>query len=62
MYTGSKTLIFRCLTGSIKLENEILELLVQNLERLNEEEESDRQGVFKTLGTFRANISDGYDV
>lgn len=32
------------------LDNELLELLVQNLERLNENEESDRQGVFQILG------------
>lgn len=32
------------------LDNELLELLVQNLDRLNEDEESDRQGVFKILG------------
>ncbi|KAJ7638860.1 Catenin-beta-like protein [Roridomyces roridus] len=34
------------------LENSILELLVDNLTRLNEAEESDRQGVFHILGTF----------
>lgn len=27
-----------------------MELLVQNLDRLNEEEEADRQGVFQVLG------------
>ncbi|KAI9015728.1 Catenin-beta-like protein [Phycomyces nitens] len=32
------------------LENELLSLLVQNLERLDEKEETDRQGVFKILG------------
>ncbi|KAF7726248.1 hypothetical protein EC973_008958 [Apophysomyces ossiformis] len=32
------------------LKNELLELLVQNLERLDENEEADRQGVFKILG------------
>ncbi|KAG0167587.1 hypothetical protein DFQ28_000837 [Apophysomyces sp. BC1034] len=32
------------------LENELLELLVQNLERLDEKEETDRQGIFKILG------------
>ncbi|KAH7914167.1 Catenin-beta-like protein [Hygrophoropsis aurantiaca] len=34
------------------LENSILELLVENLSRLNEEEESDRQGVFHIMGVF----------
>ena len=34
----------------LKLENQIFELLVQNFSRLNEAEESDRQGVFHTLG------------
>ncbi|KAG1449762.1 hypothetical protein G6F46_007877 [Rhizopus delemar] len=34
------------------LENELLQLLVQNLNRLDEKEEADRQGVFKTLGIF----------
>ncbi|KAJ7591031.1 Catenin-beta-like protein [Mycena floridula] len=34
------------------LEHSILELLVDNLTRLNEEEESDRQGVFHILGIF----------
>ncbi|KAG0709685.1 Catenin-beta-like protein [Suillus ampliporus] len=34
------------------LENSILELLVDNLSRLNETEESDRQGVFHILGVF----------
>ncbi|KZP33005.1 DUF1716-domain-containing protein [Athelia psychrophila] len=34
------------------LENSILELLVDNLGRLNETEESDRQGVFHVLGIF----------
>jgi beta-catenin-like protein 1 len=37
---------------SIQLENSILELLVDNLKRLNENEESDRQGVFHILGVF----------
>lgn len=35
------------------LENSILELLVDNLARLNEAEESDRQGVFHILGVCR---------
>ncbi|KIK68105.1 hypothetical protein GYMLUDRAFT_154602, partial [Collybiopsis luxurians FD-317 M1] len=45
-------------TASLKLlieallENSILDLLVGNLKRLNEEEESDRQGVFHILGFF----------
>ncbi|KAK0453697.1 Catenin-beta-like protein [Armillaria borealis] len=34
------------------LENSILELLVENLKRFNETEESDRQGVFHILGIF----------
>ncbi|GLB33859.1 putative DUF1716-domain-containing protein [Lyophyllum shimeji] len=34
------------------LENSILELLVDNLPRLKESEESDRQGVFHILGIF----------
>ncbi|KAI0337925.1 DUF1716-domain-containing protein [Trametopsis cervina] len=34
------------------LANSILELLVDNLKRLNEAEESDRQGVFHILGIF----------
>ncbi|KNZ81473.1 hypothetical protein J132_00439 [Termitomyces sp. J132] len=34
------------------LENSILELLVDNLSRLKETEESDRQGVFHILGIF----------
>ncbi|KAJ8698451.1 hypothetical protein PTI98_005159 [Pleurotus ostreatus] len=34
------------------LANSILELLVENLSRLNEAEESDRQGVFHILGIF----------
>jgi len=32
------------------LDNSFLELLVENLDRLNEEEEADRQGVFHVLG------------
>ena len=32
------------------MENAIFELLVDNLGRLNEAEEADRQGVFQTLG------------
>ncbi|KAH9938158.1 DUF1716-domain-containing protein [Fomitopsis serialis] len=34
------------------MENAIFELLVDNLGRLNEAEEADRQGVFQTLGIF----------
>ncbi|KAI8365389.1 Catenin-beta-like protein [Radiomyces spectabilis] len=34
------------------LKNELLELLVQNLGRLDENEEADRQGIFKLLGIF----------
>jgi beta-catenin-like protein 1 len=33
-----------------QLENSFLELLVENLNRLNEEEEADRLGVFHVLG------------
>ncbi|THH06691.1 hypothetical protein EW145_g3905 [Phellinidium pouzarii] len=36
------------------LENSILELLVDNLMRLNETEESDRQGVFDIMGIFES--------
>ena len=32
------------------MDNSFLELLVENLDRLNEEEEADRQGVFHVLG------------
>ena len=32
------------------MDNAILELLVDNLNRFNEEEDSDRQGVFHVLG------------
>ena len=35
---------------SRQLENSVLELLVENLKRLNEAEESDRQGVVHILG------------
>lgn len=35
------------------LANSILELLVDNLTRLNEAEESDKQGVFHILGTYQ---------
>lgn len=35
------------------MENSIFELLVDNLGRLNEEEESDKQGVFHILGALR---------
>ncbi|KAH7887699.1 Catenin-beta-like protein [Phlebopus sp. FC_14] len=44
--------------GSLKIliealvQNSILELLVDNLPRLNEAEESDRQGIFHILGVF----------
>ncbi|KAF9534285.1 Catenin-beta-like protein [Crepidotus variabilis] len=34
------------------VENSVLNLLVDNLSRLNEQEESDRQGVFHILGIF----------
>lgn len=39
------------------MENELLQLLVQNLARLDEKEETDRQGVFKILGILENVIS-----
>ncbi|KAG8919051.1 hypothetical protein FRC02_001962 [Tulasnella sp. 418] len=48
---GSKEAAMKILIDGL-LENSILELLVSNLSRLNEAEESDRQGVFHTLGIF----------
>ncbi|KAI8638413.1 DUF1716-domain-containing protein [Parasitella parasitica] len=39
------------------LQNELLQLLVENLGRMNEQEESDRQGVFKVLGILENVIS-----
>ncbi|CAO3617421.1 unnamed protein product [Mucor hiemalis] len=39
------------------MENELLQLLVQNLARLDEKEETDRQGVFKILGIFENILS-----
>lgn len=36
----------------MQLDNSVLELLVENLKRLNEVEESDRLGVFHILGKF----------
>ncbi|KDQ14244.1 hypothetical protein BOTBODRAFT_145829 [Botryobasidium botryosum FD-172 SS1] len=38
------------LRNIVKLENQIFELLVQNFGRLDEAQESDRQGIFHTLG------------
>lgn len=35
----------------------MLQLLVQNLNRLDEKEEADRQGVFKVLGIFESIVS-----
>lgn len=46
-----------CVFHFTQLENSILELLVDNLSRLNETEESDRQGVFHILGTCALNLS-----
>ena len=40
-----------------KLNNSILDLLVANLSRLTETEETDRQGVFHVLGTFENLVS-----
>ncbi|KAF0536947.1 DUF1716-domain-containing protein [Gigaspora margarita] len=34
------------------LENQVLELLIQNLSRLNEDESNDKQGIFNTLGVI----------
>ncbi|RIB12551.1 Catenin-beta-like protein [Gigaspora rosea] len=34
------------------LENQVLELLIQNLSRLNEDETNDKQGIFNTLGVI----------
>ncbi|KAH8830938.1 Catenin-beta-like protein [Flagelloscypha sp. PMI_526] len=39
------------------VDNSVLELLVDNLARLNEEEESDKQGVFHVLGVFENVLS-----
>ncbi|CAO3640850.1 unnamed protein product [Cunninghamella blakesleeana] len=39
------------------LKHELLSLLVQNLERLDESEETDRQGIFKILGIFENLLS-----
>lgn len=36
----------------IQVTNQTLELLVQNLARMDEKEETDRQGVFHTLGKY----------
>jgi len=43
------------------MENAIFELLVDNLGRLNEAEEADRQGVFQTLGIFENIIGSNAD-
>ncbi|CDO75579.1 hypothetical protein BN946_scf184858.g19 [Trametes cinnabarina] len=48
---GSREDAFKQLVQSF-LDNAILELLVDNLNRFNEEEESDRQGLFHVLGIF----------
>lgn len=39
-----------------QMEHQTMDLLVANLERMNEEEESDRQGVYHTLGIFENTI------
>jgi beta-catenin-like protein 1 len=39
----------------LQVENNIFELLVDNLNRLNEAEEADRQGAFHILGEFISN-------
>ena len=41
---------FLPLTFPFQLKESILELLVQNFGRFNEEDESDRQGLFHVLG------------
>ncbi|GBE79478.1 Beta-catenin-like protein 1 homolog [Sparassis crispa] len=48
---GSRDEALKVLVESL-LENSIFELLADNLRRLNEDEESDRQGVFHVLGIF----------
>ncbi|KAJ3554103.1 hypothetical protein NM688_g3281 [Phlebia brevispora] len=48
---GSREKALRTLVESL-VSNSILELLVDNLKRMNETEESDRQGVFHILGIF----------
>ncbi|KAJ3484557.1 hypothetical protein NLI96_g5564 [Meripilus lineatus] len=59
---GTREEAFKALIESL-LENSILELLVDNLSRLHESEESDKQGVFHILGVFenvlgfKANLS-----
>jgi len=45
-----KLVCFFTHTCARQLENSFLELLVENLDRLNEEEEADRLGVFHVLG------------
>lgn len=45
-----------------QLENSFLELLVENLDRLNEEEEADRQGVFHVLGILENVLAFNPDV
>jgi beta-catenin-like protein 1 len=46
------TLTDRHSYGYSQLENSALELLVSNMTRFNEAEESDRQGIYYTLGIF----------
>lgn len=41
----------------VQLNNSILDLLVSNLSRLDEKEDTDRQGVFQILGVFENLIS-----
>lgn len=41
----------------LQIEHSILELLVDNLARLNEEEESDKQGIYHVLGVFENVLS-----
>ncbi|KAI0081766.1 DUF1716-domain-containing protein [Panus rudis PR-1116 ss-1] len=55
---GSREEALKTLIDSL-LDNAILELLVDNLSRMNEEEESDKQGVFHILGIFENLI--GFD-
>ncbi|QRV72660.1 beta-catenin-like protein 1 [Ceratobasidium sp. AG-Ba] len=48
---GKKEEALKALIESL-VSNQTLELLVQNLARMDEKEETDRQGVFHTLGIF----------
>lgn len=45
-------------TKNLKLEADVLDLLTQNLSRLNEENEADRAGVYHILSTTSTQIAD----